>query len=126
MKKEKEKEYLYKIMSLSNSTNILVLKFTIHSKTDKAITYRIRDTKRRVAVKELDIIQTDIHLNVFHGQMTVFTLNESKINSYADSINSLKIERATKKLEQLQEVLESLKKIQKEKLNIEIEVVEDE
>ena len=58
--------------------------------------------------------------------MTVFTLNESKINSYADSINSLKIERATKKLEQLQEVLESLKKIPKEKLNIEIKVVEDE
>ncbi len=52
--------------------------------------------------------------------MTVFTLNESKINSYADSINSLKIERATKKLEQLQEVLESLKKIQKEKLNIDL------
>jgi hypothetical protein len=58
--------------------------------------------------------------------MTVFTLNESKINSYADSINSLKIERVTKKIEQLQEVLESLKKIQKENLNIEIEVVEDE
>ena len=58
--------------------------------------------------------------------MTVFTLNESKINSYADSINSLKIERVTKKLEQLQEVLESLKKIPKEKLNIEIKVVEDE
>ncbi len=126
MKKEDEKKYLYKIMSLSNSTNISVLKFTIHNKTDKAITYRIRDAKRRVAVKDLDIIQTDIHLNVFHGHMTVFTLNESKINSYADSINSLKIERATKKLEQLQEVLESLKKIPKEKLNIEIKVVEDE
>ena len=34
MKKEDEKKYLYKIMSLSNSTNILVLKFTIHSKSD--------------------------------------------------------------------------------------------
>mgnify|MGYP003402418041 FL=1 len=126
MKKEDDKKYLCQHITYSNSRSIFVVKFTIHSKTDKAITYRIRDAKRRVAVKELDIIQTDIHLNVFHGQMTVFTLNESKINSYADSINSLKIERATKKLEQLQEVLESLKKIPKEKLNIEIKVVEDE